>query len=79
MLTKIICLLIYHITWCIYNTVLGESCSHGNVRLVEGPVSSEGRLEICLQRRWGSVCYFSWDTRESSIACEQLGFQSESE
>ncbi len=55
---------------------IGDTCNHGDIRLVGGALLNEGRLEICLQRKWGTVCRHSWDSRESGIACEQLGFQS---
>ena len=47
-------------------------CYPGEVRLVgEGEVDS-GRLEICLNRAWGTVCSDKFDTNDASVACEAL-------
>ncbi len=49
-------------------------CSTGDVRLVEGAVESEGRVEICESNRWGTVCDDDWDQNEALVVCRQLGF-----
>ena len=36
----------------------------------------EGRLEICLNEEWGTVCNNEWDTVDAAIACKQLGYVS---
>ena len=59
--------------------IIGETCrEEGQVRLAGGSIPNEGRVEICIQGVWGSICRNSWDDAESAIVCEQLGFQSES-
>ena len=50
------------------------SCTHGAVRLRNGSTSDEGRIEICVNGEWGSVCDSSWDRREAQVVCRQLGY-----
>ena len=58
---------------------IGETCrEEGQVRLMNGTMANEGRVEICMQGVWGSICRNNWNNAESAIVCEQLGFQSES-
>ena len=34
-----------------------------------------GRVEVCLDGNWGSVCYNEqWNNDEATVACRQLGF-----
>ena len=46
------------------------------MRLVNGTTPSEGKVVICYNRRWGTVCSYYWDTVEAGIVCRQLGFES---
>ena len=53
-----------------------EGCSTGDVRLVGGLSSTEGRVEICLNSNWGTVCDQMWDAMDAGIVCRQLGLES---
>ena len=50
------------------------SCNNGDLRLTGGSSPNEGRLEVCLNGAWGSVCdsenLFTMD--EAVVACRQL-------
>ena len=42
------------------------------MRLVGGRESSEGRLELCSGKMWGTVCNEGWDLVDARVACRQL-------
>ncbi len=50
-------------------------CQTGNVQLVGGSSAREGRLEVCLRNRWGTVCDDSLDRNTANVVCQQLGFK----
>ena len=46
------------------------------MRLVNGASEDEGRVEVCLSGRWGTVCSSGWDsTSDGHVVCTQLGYQ----
>ena len=54
---------------------MDTSCNNGDVRLVGGINELEGRVEICYNMIWGSVCHNSWSTADANVVCKQLGHQ----
>ena len=50
------------------------SCSDGDLKLVGGMSETEGRLEVCLNKRWGTIHGHGWTHTETEAACNQLGY-----
>ena len=44
------------------------------MRLVDGSLYNEGRVEVCYGDRCGTVCFDGWDDKYASLVCDQLGF-----
>ena len=52
-------------------------CDDGDVRLMNGTTatSSSGRVEVCFNNSYGSVCGVRWDEADATVVCRQLGLQ----
>ena len=58
------------------------TCSHiapctTGLRLAGGNIPNEGRVEICMNNQWGTVCDDSWDSNDAAVVCWELGFPSQ--
>ena len=52
-----------------------SNCTTGDVRLMNGSTQYEGRVEVCMNKVWGSICNNGWDYIDASVICKQLGYQ----
>ena len=50
------------------------ACDSGSVRLVGGMVAWEGRVEVCRDESWGTVCDDFWSTEDATVVCRWAGF-----
>ena len=46
----------------------------GEVRLVGGQNKYEGRVEVCNNEEWKTVCDRGWREEEAEVVCRQLGY-----
>ena len=52
------------------------NCTNGELRLRDGTTSQQGRVEMCYEGPWGTVCDNVWGDSDAEVVCRQLGFSS---
>ena len=64
--TKIFNLLAY--------TVHLAKCRTGDIRITGSSFARLGRIEVCVNSTWGTICDDYWDNNDASVMCKQLGY-----
>ena len=62
----------------ICHVFISAFCEDGDIRL-EGNSGNRfrGRVEVCVNNIWGTICDDYWDNNDASVVCRQLGFPGE--
>ena len=53
------------------------NCIDWDVRLQNGSNELQGRVEVCYNDAWGTICQNRFSGEEAQIVCQQLGFLTE--
>ncbi|XP_019850360.1 PREDICTED: neurotrypsin-like [Amphimedon queenslandica] len=81
----------YNLLGCLHNPIRTHNCDHskdvavscslacftGEVRLVNGTTPNQGRVEICINGVWGTVCDDLWTNNSARVVCRQLGYNTD--
>ncbi|XP_072020799.1 uncharacterized protein [Amphiura filiformis] len=44
------------------------------IRLVDGNLPTDGRIEVLIGEQWGTICDDDWDLQDAQVVCSSLGY-----
>ena len=52
------------------------ACSDGDLKIIPSNLNNHltGRVEVCVNGTWGTICSESFDDEDASVICNQLGY-----
>ena len=79
LLSLLLCLCLKICQFICHNLFVGDivvpdKCTHGEVRLVGSTWPWQGRVEVCINNLWTSICDSSWSPYDAQTVCSQLGY-----
>lgn len=54
--------------------VLGYPLNITDIRLADGPLPSQGRVEIKSFNTWGTICHDNFGILEANLICRMVGY-----
>ena len=63
-----------HVYLSLYSILTIVACNNGDIRLVNGSSQREGRVEVCHDNVYGTVCDNAWGLLDAQVICRYLNF-----
>lgn len=68
---------IHTVYWCIHTAkdTVKSDCDDWDLRVMDGSSVREGRVEVCFNQAWGTICNEHYGVADAQILCSQLNFE----